>query len=106
MFVSLPFAFGNVVFGQLMGVVFFVLVAIAAWSSAISLLEPMVAYLVERTKVSRAWVTFWLAFSCWFVGLGTVFSFNIWKQAKFFVNEGGFFHLYQWERRAVWISLA
>jgi len=34
MFVSLPFAFGNVLFGQLMGVVFFVLVAIAAWSSA------------------------------------------------------------------------
>ena len=73
-----------------------VLVAIAAWSSAISLLEPMVAYLVERTKVSRAWVTFWLAFICWFVGLGTVFSFNIWKEAKFFVNEGGMFHLYQW----------
>jgi NSS family neurotransmitter:Na+ symporter len=96
MFVSLPFAFGNVAFGQLMGVVFFVLVAVAAWSSAISLLEPMVAYLVERTKVRRAWVTFWLAFTCWFVGLGTVFSFNIWKEAKFFVNEGGMFHLYQW----------
>ena len=79
-----------------MGVVFFVLVAVAAWSSAISLLEPMVAYLVERTRVRRLWVTFWLAFSCWFVGLGTVFSFNIWKQAKFFVNEDSGFHLYQW----------
>ena len=96
MFVTLPFAFGNVAFGQLMGVVFFVLVAVAAWSSAISLLEPMVAYLVERTKIRRLWVTFWLAFSCWFVGLGTVFSFNIWKQAKFFVNEESGFHLYQW----------
>lgn len=96
MFVTLPFAFGNVAFGQLMGVVFFVLVAVAAWSSAISLLEPMVAYLVERTKIRRFWVTFWLAFSCWFVGLGTVFSFNIWKQAKFFVNEESGFHLYQW----------
>ncbi|MEN0108102.1 MAG: sodium-dependent transporter, partial [Pseudomonas sp.] len=29
------------------------------------------------------------------VGLGTVFSFNIWKEAKFFVTEGGF-QLYQW----------
>ena len=55
MFVTLPFAFGNVAFGQLMGVVFFVLVAVAAWSSAISLLEPMVAYLVERTKIRRLW---------------------------------------------------
>lgn len=96
MFVTLPYAFGNVMFGQLMGVVFFVLVAVAAWSSAISLLEPMVAYLVERTRMSRAWVTFWLSFGCWFVGLGTVFSFNIWKQAKFFVNDEGAFHLYQW----------
>ena len=96
MFVSLPFAFGNVLFGQLMGLVFFVLVAVAAWSSAISLLEPMVAYLVERSGVRRGWVTFWLSFSCWFVGLGTVFSFNIWKQAKFFVNDGAGFHLYQW----------
>ncbi len=96
MFVTLPLAFGNVAFGQLMGVVFFVLVAVAAWSSAISLLEPMVAYLVERTKVSRLWVTAALAFICWFVGLGTVFSFNIWKEAKFFVTEGGAFQLYQW----------
>ena len=96
MFVTLPFAFGNVAFGQLMGVVFFVLVAVAAWSSAISLLEPMVAYLVERTGIRRAWVTFWLAFTCWFVGLGTVFSFNIWQKAKFFVNDEAGFHLYQW----------
>jgi NSS family neurotransmitter:Na+ symporter len=96
MFVTLPYAFGNVAFGTVMGVVFFILVAVAAWSSAISLLEPMVAYLVERTKVRRGWVTFWLSFICWFFGLGTVFSFNIWKQAKFFVNEGAGFHLYQW----------
>lgn len=96
MFVTLPVAFGNVAFGQLMGVVFFVLVAVAAWSSAISLLEPMVAYLVERTRVRRGWVTFGLSFICWFVGLGTVFSFNIWQQAKFFVSDGGAFHLYQW----------
>ncbi len=96
MFVTLPLAFGNVLFGQLMGVVFFVLVAVAAWSSAISLLEPMVAYLVERTRVSRVWVTTLLAFICWFFGLGTVFSFNIWKEAKFFVGDAGGFQLYQW----------
>lgn len=96
MFVTLPLAFGNVAFGQIIGVVFFVLVTVAAWSSAISLLEPMVAYLVERTRFGRAAITFALAFACWFVGLGTVFSFNIWKEAKFFVSEGGAFQLYQW----------
>lgn len=96
MFVTLPLAFGNVGFGQVMGVVFFILVLIAAWTSAISMLEPMVAYLVERSRRSRLWITSVLAFVCWFVGLGTVFSFNIWKQAKFFVHENGGFSLYQW----------
>lgn len=43
----------------------------------------MVAYLVERTRIRRARVTFWLAFTCWFVGLGTVFSFNIWQKPSF-----------------------
>lgn len=96
MFVALPFAFGNVAFGQLMGVVFFVLVAVAAWSSAISLLEPMVAYLVERTGMRRGWLTFWLVSGCWLVGLGTVFSFNVWQEARFFVHDDGDFSLYQW----------
>ncbi|WP_313514055.1 sodium-dependent transporter [Pseudomonas sp.] len=96
MFVTLPLAFGNVGFGQVMGVVFFILVLIAAWTSAISMLEPMVAYLVERSRRSRLWITSMLAFVCWFVGLGTVFSFNIWKQAKFFVGDNGGFALYQW----------
>lgn len=96
MFVTLPYAFGSVPFGQLMGVVFFILVGVAAWSSAISLLEPMVAYMVERYKISRAWVATWLALACWLFGLGTVFSFNLWKQAKFFVNDAAGFRLYQW----------
>ncbi|GGL99093.1 transporter [Pseudomonas asuensis] len=96
MFVTLPLAFGSVTMGQIVGLVFFVLVAIAAWTSAISLLEPMVAYLIERTRLSRVWITVILAFICWSVGLGTVLSFNLWEQAKFFVNEGGHFHWYQW----------
>lgn len=100
MFVTLPFAFGSVPFGQLMGVVFFILVGVAAWSSAISLLEPMVAYMVERKKLSRPMVSALLAFACWLFGLGTVFSFNIWKQAKFFVNDDLGFHLYQWGAQA------
>jgi NSS family neurotransmitter:Na+ symporter len=100
MFVTLPFAFGSVPFGQLMGVVFFILVGVAAWSSAISLLEPMVAYLVERKGMSRRLAATLLALACWLFGLGTVFSFNIWKQAKFFVNDDAGFRLYQWGAQA------
>jgi NSS family neurotransmitter:Na+ symporter len=96
MFVTLPIAFGSIAFGQIMGLVFFVLVAIAAWSSSISMLEPAVAYFVERSGRSRALVTSALALFCWVVGMGTVLSFNIGAEAKFFVFAEDGFHLYQW----------
>jgi NSS family neurotransmitter:Na+ symporter len=96
MFVTLPIAFGTIAFGQIMGLVFFVLVAIAAWSSSISMLEPAVAYFVERSGRSRALVTSVLALFCWVVGMGTVLSFNIGAEAKFFVFAEDGFHLYQW----------
>jgi len=82
MFITLPHAFGNMGFGQLFGVLFFVLVAFAAWSSAISLIEPAVAWVVERFGIRRGWATAGLCFLAWFVGLGTVFSFNIWAEFK------------------------
>ncbi len=96
MFVTLPIAFGTIAFGQIVGLVFFVLVAIAAWSSSISMLEPAVAYFVERSGRSRALVTSVLALFCWVVGMGTVLSFNIGAEAKFFVFAEDGFHLYQW----------
>src|SRR3990167_5603143 len=96
MFVTLPIAFGTIAFGQIMGLVFFVLVAIAAWSSSISMLEPAVAYFVERSGRSRALVTSVLALFCWVVGMGTVLSFNIGAEPKFFVFAEDGFHLYQW----------
>jgi NSS family neurotransmitter:Na+ symporter len=76
--------------------VFFILVMVAAWTSSISMLEPAVAYLVERTGRSRTLITSILALLCWLVGMGTVFSFNIWSEAKFFVFAVDGFHLFQW----------
>jgi len=96
MFVTLPVAFGNIAFGQVMGTLFFILVLIAAWTSSISMLEPAVAYLVERTKRGRVLVTSVLAFLCWVVGMGTVLSFNLGAEAKFFVFGEDGFHLFQW----------
>nr|WP_298137354.1 sodium-dependent transporter [uncultured Pseudomonas sp.] len=96
MFVTLPVAFGNIAFGQIMGTLFFILVLVAAWTSSISMLEPAVAYLVERTRRSRVLVTSVLALLCWLVGMGTVLSFNIGAEAKFFVFAADGFRLFQW----------
>jgi NSS family neurotransmitter:Na+ symporter len=96
MFVTLPIAFGNIAGGNVFGVVFFLLVTVAAWSSAISMLEPAVAFFVERTGRSRGQVTSVIALLCWVVGLGTVLSFNLLADARFFVTDADGWHLYRW----------
>tara|TARA_B110000003_G_C16640604_1_gene529998 strand:- start:12 stop:1385 length:1374 start_codon:yes stop_codon:yes gene_type:complete len=82
MFISLPVAFGSMPGGLLIGAVFFVLVSIAAWSSAISLLEPCVAWLMEAKHIGRAKANSIIAGTAWILGLGSVFSFNIWAEYK------------------------
>ncbi len=78
-FQTLPIAFGHMQGGTLVGVVFFTLLVFAAWTSAISLIEPAVAYLVENMGLTRIYASALIGVSTWFIGLGTVFSFNIWK---------------------------
>ncbi|MCZ6889653.1 MAG: sodium-dependent transporter, partial [Gammaproteobacteria bacterium] len=77
MFVTLPLAFGQMPFGALFGAVFFVLVGFAAITSAISLTEPALAFLVEEYNAKRGRVAISLGVICWVLGLGSVFSFNV-----------------------------
>ncbi|MDM8559809.1 sodium-dependent transporter [Candidatus Parabeggiatoa sp. HSG14] len=81
-FKILPIAFGQMPYGTLFGTLFFVLLALAAWSSAISLIEPAVAWLVETGKFSRISATIGCGIAAWLVGFATVFSFNIWSDVK------------------------
>src|SRR5690606_143373 len=79
MFQTLPVIFGNMPGGLLFGTLCFVLVSIAAWSSSISLIEPAVAWLIESWRVDRVIANLLIGAFSWALGLGTVFSFNIWK---------------------------
>ncbi|MCH8209432.1 MAG: sodium-dependent transporter, partial [Nitrospinae bacterium] len=51
-FTTLPIAFGQMPFGTFFGTLFFIMLSLAAFTSAISLLEPTVAWIVERFSVS------------------------------------------------------
>lgn len=73
MFVSLPLAFGALPYGEIFGTVFFVLIAIAAWSSAVSLLEPGVALLNQRLGWSRPLSALLIALITWCGGLGCIY---------------------------------
>ncbi len=85
-FQTLPIAFGAMPGGHLFGTLFFLLLVFAAWSSAISLIEPAVAWLVENRNMTRIRAAAWIGFTTWILGLGSVFSFNIWsgEQYQFF----------------------
>ncbi|MFC6824606.1 sodium-dependent transporter [Halopelagius fulvigenes] len=53
-FVSVAGAFANIPAGRIVGLVFFLVVLIAALSSAISLLEVVVSYVIDNHDVGRA----------------------------------------------------
>jgi NSS family neurotransmitter:Na+ symporter len=83
-FQTLPIAFGAMPGGQFFGSLFFILLVFAAWSSAISLIEPAVAWLVENRDMTRIRASVWLGLFTWFLGLGTIFSFSLWSEVKLF----------------------
>ena len=83
-FQTLPIAFGAMTGGWLMGILFFVMLAVAALTSSISLIEPAVAWLVENKGFSREKACVWSGLATWLLGLGTVFSFNVWSAVTIF----------------------
>lgn len=76
LFVSLPIAFGQMPLGSVFGTLFFIMVTFAAFTSVIALLEPSVAYLNERTPLSRLQATFVGGGTIWALSLLTVFSLS------------------------------
>ena len=92
-FKTLPIAFGQLPGGVVIGGLFFVLLVFAAWSSAISLIEPAVAYLAENRGWSRAGAAAAVGGVCWMLGLGTLLSFNRWSGEAFQLFGMTFFDL-------------
>jgi NSS family neurotransmitter:Na+ symporter len=83
-FETLPVAFYSLPFGSIFSILFFILLSIAALSSSISLLEPFTAWMEEKLKTKRKTIVSILGLLIWIIGLGSIFSFNIWAEIKFF----------------------
>jgi neurotransmitter:Na+ symporter, NSS family len=77
-FVTLPLAFGQMPGGTIIGTGFFVLLAFAALTSAISLLEVPVSWLEERQGWTRKRATLSIGAAVWAVGVGSALSTSIW----------------------------
>ena len=77
-FVTLPIAFGQMPAGAFFGTLFFLLLLFAAWTSAISLIEPAVTWLVENWNMTRIKATAYTGVLAWALGIVTILSFNHW----------------------------
>lgn len=76
-FATLPVAFGQMPAGAWLGPLFFVLMAVAALTSAITILETVVAAVEDYSGMPRKWIAAIVGALLWIAGLGTVFSFNL-----------------------------
>ncbi|REG85109.1 sodium-dependent transporter [Marinomonas pollencensis] len=83
-FVSLPIIFGSLPAGQLVGGFFFLLLVIAALTSAISMLELFVAWLHEKFYIARFKAALLLGGAVWFIGIAVLLSFNHWDSKVLF----------------------
>jgi len=75
LFVSLPYAFGNIMFGDLFGTLFFSLVLLAALGSVVAIMEPIVGTLMQRLRIRRFTATLSLGVTLWVLALLAALSF-------------------------------
>lgn len=78
MFKTLPLLFGKMIGGYWIAAVFFLLVAFAALTSSISLLEVLVTACVERRGTGRRKATLVISALIFLLGVPSVLSFNLW----------------------------
>ena len=102
-FVTLTVAFGAMPFGQILGTLFFVLLSIAAWTSAISLLEPIVAWMLEGGRLTRVKATVIGGAGAWLLGVFSLLSFNIWGDITIFSKN--FFEISEFLSTSIMLPL-
>ena len=105
LFISLPYAFGNMVQGEFFGTLFFALVSLAALGSAVALMEPVVAYLVQTWRLRRVVAAALVGLVTWLLGLGSVLSFNQWSD-WYWLGQMTFFQLLDFVTTAILLPLS
>ena len=81
-FITLPIAFGNMQAGYIVGLLFFILLFFAAYSSVLGMLEPVVSFLEEKRGFSRPKMAVLTGFFCWMLGIAAALSFNVWSDLR------------------------
>ncbi len=82
-FITLPNVFARMPLGGLFGFAFFLLLSIAALTSAISLLETVVAYMVDEKNMRRHTAVIILGFLIFLAGIPPILGYSAWSDWKF-----------------------
>tara|TARA_R110001592_G_scaffold337866_1_gene624660 strand:- start:785 stop:2113 length:1329 start_codon:yes stop_codon:yes gene_type:complete len=78
-FITLPAVFAQMPAGALFAFLFFALLAIAALTSAVSIIEPVVSYLIDERRFSRRAATWGAGAVTWALGVPSALSLGPWK---------------------------
>jgi len=87
MFISLPYAFGNLMQGELAGTVFFVLTVLAALGSAVAVMEPIVSMLMAQLQLTRFTAALLVSAVVWLLGWAVVASLEPGAELAWFGNQ-------------------
>ena len=84
MFITLPKVFASMPAGQVIGTAFFILVSLAALTSSISLMETVVAVVMEKFRLSRAKSCLAVIAVTLAIGMLSVLGYSVWADFKLF----------------------
>lgn len=82
-FVTLPVVFAEMPFGIIFGFLFFLLLSIAALTSAMSLLEVVVAYFIDEHQWPRKFAAIIIGFFIFLVGIPPILGYSTWESFSF-----------------------
>lgn len=87
MFVTLPKVFLSMKAGRFLGLVFFILVALAALTSAISLMETIVSVIMEKWKMKRTKACIITTLFSFVLGMFSVLGYSTFSEVKIFGKQ-------------------
>ena len=84
MFITLPNVFESMAGGRAIGIVFFILVALAALTSSISLMETIVSIIMEKFKLKRIPACLIVIVLSMVIAMLSVLGYSSWSEVKLF----------------------
>ncbi|GAB3628771.1 transporter [Pandoraea terrae] len=83
-FIAMPAIFAQMPFGHAVAIAFFLLLLFAALTSSVSLLEPVVAFLIDEYAWPRRRAVVVVAIATFVAGIPAALSFGAWKDVEVF----------------------